>query len=218
MDNQILFKNDKVSRDFTIDRNRIIICKNMKEFKFCKYGDNCKFSHDLSKLNFNNDNNICPKVTTNLKICRNFEKYGNCKFGDNCKFSHISNNNNINNQSNNNINNQSNNEKNTIKIDFKNKQEIINKDSETSFPTLVKSTNNNLKNTCWGTSNSKVKQSSGVIELNKNERTKANLLKNKNVDQNNENENEKIDDFFDEDDDDINEDNYEYTSYYDDNL
>ena len=82
MNNQILFKNDKVSRDFSIEnKHRIVICKNMKEFKFCKFGDNCKFSHDLSKLNFNNeDSNICKNVeNTNFsRICRNFEKYGNC--------------------------------------------------------------------------------------------------------------------------------------------
>lgn len=208
MNNQVLFKNEKVSRDFTLDNRDKIICKNMKEFKFCKYGDNCKFSHDLSKINFNNDNNICSKVTTNLKICRNFEKYGNCKFGNNCKFSHdISNSNDYSNKID---------EKKTIKIDFKNKPEKIDKDSETLFPTLVKTTNNYLKNTCWGNSCNKIKQSSGVEELNKNERIKANLLKNNNADENN-GKNEKINDFYDDDDDDQ-EDNYEYTSYYDDNL
>ena len=208
MTNKALFKNDRVYRDLTIEKK--YICKNILESNFCKFGDNCRFSHDLSKIKFNNENkNYCVKISnSNNNICRNFLKYGNCKFGDNCKFSHKLDN--LENGSNSKLDYDKN-ESNNKLVNHQNKLN----DNE-FFPELSKLDSKIIpKKSCWNIDNNKIKDTNGVNELNKSERNKINFSK-KIEKKEKEDEKDEIPDFFNENDD-FESDEYDY-DYHDNDL
>lgn len=60
----------------------------MKGYR-CKFGDNCKYSHDETVLNWWRERNA-NKYHTKTQPCKYFSN-GHCKNGSNCKFLHDSN-------------------------------------------------------------------------------------------------------------------------------
>ena len=53
------------------------ICQFFQRTGTCKFGDSCRFSHDVS-----------PRHAPRSQVCDLFRRTGNCKFGDQCRFSH----------------------------------------------------------------------------------------------------------------------------------
>ena len=56
----------------TTGKKVIGICSRFRDFGNCKFGKECRFSHDLDKVD----------------ICTWFRDYGKCKYGEECAFSH----------------------------------------------------------------------------------------------------------------------------------
>jgi len=88
-------------------------CTNFQKTGNCKFGNNCRFSHESGAAagganSFHNGgmstggnatdigmgmDDVASTATaggSNAKPCTNFQKTGNCKFGNNCRFSHES--------------------------------------------------------------------------------------------------------------------------------
>ena len=83
------------------------VCRNFAERGNCRFGDDCRFSHDIegqgppqryNNANFdsrrgrddrNYDSNSRDRPQSSVKpACKFFAEHGNCRFGDNCRFSH----------------------------------------------------------------------------------------------------------------------------------
>jgi len=51
----------------------------------CRYGKNCKFSHDAKDTRAQTAEHLAP----HLQVCNMFTRTGNCRYGERCKFAHV---------------------------------------------------------------------------------------------------------------------------------
>eukprot|EP00835_Amoeboradix_gromovi_P000184 NODE_6_length_48303_cov_0.387022.p16 type:complete len:229 gc:universal NODE_6_length_48303_cov_0.387022:25251-24565(-) len=71
------------------------VCRFFAETGTCRFGENCRYSHDVEVENYayatkEPDHRASRRNQgddTRL-VCRNFSETGQCRFGDNCRFSH----------------------------------------------------------------------------------------------------------------------------------
>jgi hypothetical protein len=68
--------------ELTVFDTKRIACKNLSTSNYCKYGADCKFSHEIHNNTPSKGNNM-PDANDN-DLCQFVVKYGNCKKGDNC--------------------------------------------------------------------------------------------------------------------------------------
>merc|ERR1712021_130213 len=66
-------------------------CFNFQKHGNCKFGDQCRFSHDGTPGTGGGGGqgrSFGGSMGGGQGKCNNWTNYGNCKFGDQCKFSH----------------------------------------------------------------------------------------------------------------------------------
>eukprot|EP00178_Gracilaria_changii_P003923 TRINITY_DN15_c0_g1_i2.p1 TRINITY_DN15_c0_g1~~TRINITY_DN15_c0_g1_i2.p1 ORF type:complete len:1900 (+),score=156.23 TRINITY_DN15_c0_g1_i2:342-6041(+) len=94
-------ENEPKSKVSATDVKRI--CQYFAKTGACKFGDKCRFSHNVSKHSTHRpavssgtpssakrDKNNTGSAANFVPICKFFEKTGECKYGQNCRFSHRS--------------------------------------------------------------------------------------------------------------------------------
>jgi len=74
---------EKSNRDAAV--SNLDYCFQYRQRGTCQYGDKCKFSHDLSKIE---ESPELLELEKKPKLCYGFQRRGTCKYGDSCKFVH----------------------------------------------------------------------------------------------------------------------------------
>ena len=74
---------------FSHDLEKVDICTWFRDYGRCKFGNDCAFSHKIDETDQKYDQDSAAKEINNtIKICSWFRDYGRCKFGKDCAFSH----------------------------------------------------------------------------------------------------------------------------------
>jgi len=64
-------------------------CRNFHQQGSCSYGDNCRFSHDLSNSGGQGgQGGQGGHQQGGSAPCKNWQQQGSCSYGDNCRFAH----------------------------------------------------------------------------------------------------------------------------------